>query len=225
MTETIEFYSHKQGPNPWKTVLIFEELNIPYKTTYLDFGNAKGGVEHAEFLHKNPAGRVPLIVDPASGLVLTESNAIGQYLADRYDKSGLFATEDDLDRYRVNQWLGFQSSSQAPFGAQSIQLRNKDNIEGAAHFHGLVKRTLRTLDQELKGKNYLVGNKITLADLAFVPWDLILDFVLQGDDEASTSDQRKILFPNWYNWHSKLVERPAVQKMMAMQKAVNTADQ
>lgn len=55
------------GPNPWKTVLIFEELGIPYTTTYLDFGNAKGGVENKDFLAKNSAGRVPLIVDRSNG--------------------------------------------------------------------------------------------------------------------------------------------------------------
>ncbi|KAJ5611041.1 hypothetical protein N7510_007760 [Penicillium lagena] len=223
MSQPIEFFSHKQGPNPWKTVLIFEELDIPYKTTYLDFGSSKGGVEHEEFLQKNPAGRVPLIIDPKTGLALTESNAIDQYLADRYDKKKMFAVKNELDEYRVNQWLGFQSSTQAPFGAQAIQLRNKNNIEGAAHFHGLVKRTLRTLDEELKDKNYLVANKVTLADLAFVPWDLILDVVLQGDKEAGTADQRKKLFPNWYNWHSRMLERPAVQRMIATQRTVNAA--
>ena len=55
------------GPNPWKTVIVFEELNIPYSATYLDFGDGKGGVEHEEFLKKNPAGRVPLINDTNTG--------------------------------------------------------------------------------------------------------------------------------------------------------------
>ncbi|KAJ5769703.1 hypothetical protein N7520_004262 [Penicillium odoratum] len=202
MAQLIDFYSHKQGPNPWKTVLVFEELNIPYKAIYLDFGNAKGGVEHSDFLRKNPAGRVPLIVDPANGFSLTESNAIDQYLAARYDTKNIFEVENELDQYRA------------------IQLRNKKNLEGAAHFHELVKRTLRTLDKELSDKAYLVGNKITLADLAFVPWDLILDVVLEGDKEAATANDRKILFPHWYDWHSRMLERPAVQRMIATQKEI-----
>jgi glutathione S-transferase len=56
-----------EGPNPWKTVIVFEELDIPYHATYLDFGNSRGGVEHEDFLKKNPAGRVPWINDPATG--------------------------------------------------------------------------------------------------------------------------------------------------------------
>lgn len=56
-----------QGPNPWKTVTLFEELQLPYKAQYLDFGNGANGVEGEEFKKKNPAGRVPLIYDPKTG--------------------------------------------------------------------------------------------------------------------------------------------------------------
>ena len=52
-------------------MIIFEELGIPYKATYLDFGPNKDGVEHEDFLKKNPAGRVPWIKDPATGVFNT----------------------------------------------------------------------------------------------------------------------------------------------------------
>jgi hypothetical protein len=57
-----------QGPNPWKTVTLFEELQVPYETQFLDFGDGSNGVEGEEFKKKNPAGRVPLIYDPETGL-------------------------------------------------------------------------------------------------------------------------------------------------------------
>ena len=77
------------------------------------------------------------------------------------------------------------------------------------------------MDQELAGKEYLVGSRLTLADLAFIPWDLVLDVVLQGDPEASTADLRKELYPNWFRWHSALLKIPAVQRMIALQKEAN----
>ncbi len=46
-----------------------------------------------------------------------------------------------------------------------------DNPAALAHFQGLIKRTLRTMDDHLKSKTYLVGEKCTIADLAFVNWD------------------------------------------------------
>lgn len=90
MPQPIQFYSHsksrdqrykgiqnsstflfskntEEGPNPWKTVIIFEELGISYGTTFLEFGAAKGGVEHSDYLKKILAGRVPLIWDPSTG--------------------------------------------------------------------------------------------------------------------------------------------------------------
>ncbi|PKK52027.1 hypothetical protein CI102_2166 [Trichoderma harzianum] len=200
MSQPIQFWSHKIGPNPWKNVIVFEELGIPYATEYLDFGNDTGGVEHPSFLKKNAAGRVPLIHDPATGMILTESNVINHYLLDQYDKNNILSPATEQDKYLVDKYLGFQSSTVSPPAPppifvgfawltfiQSLQMRNKKNFDGVAHFQHLVKRTLRTVDDELRGKEFLVGDKCTLADLAFIPWDLMLDVVLQGDAEAASA--------------------------------------
>ena len=73
LRNVLNFIHPGMGPNPWKTVLILEELGIPYSATYLDFGDGKGGVEHEAFLKKNPAGRVPLINDPNTGKTIVAS--------------------------------------------------------------------------------------------------------------------------------------------------------
>jgi glutathione S-transferase len=70
----------------------------------------------------------------------------------------------------------------------------------------------------LAGKQYLVGDKCTFADFAFVNWDLTLDLSMQGDKEVVTIEQRAALFPNWAAWHEGLLERPAVQRMIKAQK-------
>lgn len=101
-------------------------------------------------------------------------------------------------------------------------MRGKGNADGVAHFQNLVKRTLRTVDDELRGKEYLVGGKCTLADLAFIPWDLMLDFVLQGDAEAETAQDRQKLFPNWYRWHTKIAQRTSVQKMIKLKQEASS---
>lgn len=97
------------------------------------------------------------------------------------------------------------------------------NVEAAKHFQGLVKRTIKTIDRELEGKQYLVGGRITLADLAFIPWDNALDIIMMGDPEAATSEERRELFPNWSAWRDRLLERPAVKKMMAIQKEAQSS--
>ncbi|KAL7931444.1 glutathione S-transferase [Trichoderma chlorosporum] len=220
-TNAIDFYSHREGPNPWKNVILFEELGIPYNATYLTFGAASGGVEHEDFLKKNPAGRVPWIKDPTTGIELTESNLISEYLAEHYDKNGIFSVDGEQNKLLVKQWLGFQAASQGPFFAQAMIAQHVLKNEGSTkHFQGLVKRTITTVDRALSGKEYLVGGKISLADLAYIPWDLALDVILMGDAEAATAEGRQKLWPNWSTWHNRLLERPAVQKALAIQKKV-----
>lgn len=69
-------------------------------------------------MKKNPAGRVPWIKDPTTGIELTESNLISEYLVDHYDKKGIFSVEGEQNKLLVKQWLGFQAASQGPFFAQ-----------------------------------------------------------------------------------------------------------
>jgi glutathione S-transferase len=91
------------------------------------------------------------------------------------------------------------------------------NEGSTKHFQALVKRTITTVDRALQGKEYLVGGKITLADLAFIPWDRALDTILLNDPEAATAEQREKLYPNWSAWHNRLLQRPAVQKAVQIQ--------
>ncbi len=94
------------------------------------------------------------------------------------------------------------------------------NIESTRHFQSLVKRTITTVNRALEGKEYLVAGKVTLADLSFIPWDMALDVICRGDPESATAEERKQLWPNWFAWHQKLLQRPAVQRMISIQKDV-----
>lgn len=94
------------------------------------------------------------------------------------------------------------------------------NEGSTKHFQALVKRTVTTVDRALKGKEYLVGGKITLADIAFIPWDRALDAILAGDSEAATANQREELWSNWSAWHNRVMQRPSVQQAVQIQNTV-----
>lgn len=51
-------------------------------------------------------------------MILTESNVINHYLLDHYDKNNTLSPATEQDKYLVDKYLGFQSSTQAPFYAQ-----------------------------------------------------------------------------------------------------------
>lgn len=60
------------------------------------------------------------------------------------------------------------------------------------------------------GSDYLVGNKLTCADLSFLPWDVIIDTVGLFETEKN--------YPAYHKWHTKLTERPMVKKIFADRK-------
>lgn len=76
---------------------------------------------------------------------------------------------------------------------------------------GEIKRVAGVLDTHLKQSGgWLVGNKCTYADLAFVPWDMMLGFLLGGDGEKEIMDGN----PNFKKWHETMMTRPSVKKIV-----------
>ena len=75
-----------------------------------------------------------------------------------------------------------------------------------------IKRVVAVLDKHLREKKteYLVGNKLTYADLAFLPWDVIVDTITTFETEKN--------YPAYHAWHTKLIERPIVKKVFEARK-------
>ena len=62
------------------------------------------------------------------------------------------------------------------------------------------------LDSALAGKQYLVGEKCTYADLAFVTWGSIAPSLF-GEDKVDIAGK----YPNYHSWFERLMARPAVK--------------
>lgn len=72
-----------------------------------------------------------------------------------------------------------------------------------------AKRVCGVLEQNLTDKNWLVGDKITIADLSFVPWNDRLDVVLMCPEEFKFNG-----FPHVKAWHESMIARPSWKKAM-----------
>ena len=81
----LTFYYGSGSPYAWKVWLALEHKGIPYEAKRLMFDPDQ--TKTPEFLKINPRGRVPAIVD--DGFALSESNAIVEYLEDRYPEKPL----------------------------------------------------------------------------------------------------------------------------------------
>ncbi|KAM3482415.1 hypothetical protein MY8738_003951 [Beauveria namnaoensis] len=213
--QPIKLYAHKKGPNPWKVALILEELGLPYETTYLEFPDAK--VE--PYISLNPNGKLPAIQDPNHSIELFESGAIIEYLIEQYDKDGKLSHESLQDKSLARAWLHLQMSAQAPVIGYKVWMgRTYDasQIVSANEFLTLeIKRVLGVLDKHLAktGGPYLLGAKVSYADLAFVPHYMMLPLFVPGYDPATD-------YPHYAAWLAALKERPAVKKIAATKAAL-----
>jgi glutathione S-transferase len=120
-----------------------------------------------EFLALNPAGKLPVLVD--GDLVLTESVAIVLYLAEKYPDGDLLPAEPRA-RAQVDQWLLFTATEleqplwrvarhtaiypEAKRLPAEVPIARQDFLEMAA-----------VMEEHMKGRQFLVGDTVTVADL------------------------------------------------------------
>src|SRR5688572_10627624 len=84
-------------------VWMLEEIGIEYELRFVDL--MAGGHKAPELVAMNPMGKLPILVD--GDVVVTESAAIGLYLADRYSLGRLAPKTDDPSRGTYLRWSLF----------------------------------------------------------------------------------------------------------------------
>ncbi|KAI1429585.1 glutathione S-transferase II [Xylaria sp. FL1777] len=196
------------GPNPWKVVLVLEELGVPYEIKSIRFEHIK----KKPFIDLNPNGRVP---DPNTDLVLWESGAIINYLIEQYDKSHILSYDTIKEKHLCNQWLHFQMSGQGPYFGQAgwfTALHSEKLPSVIERYRNEVRRIHGVLDKWLQqdgGRQWLVGDKMTYADLAFTTWNE------RSDDILGCAPEDKFCgFPHLQAWHERMTQRPSWKSAM-----------
>lgn len=96
----MKLYFHPMSGNSRRVLLVATHLEVPLERVVIDL--PKGEQRGAPHLRRNPNGRVPVLED--DGLVLWESRAIMQYLADKTPGQTLLPT-DARGRADVSRWL------------------------------------------------------------------------------------------------------------------------
>jgi glutathione S-transferase len=122
-----------------------------------------------EFLAVNPAGKVPALVD--GELKLHEAGAILFYLADKFPEKKLIPALNTTDRAMLTKWMFFMANDMECFlwniekntWAYPEDKRSPDAIE-TSKFD--FKKALKVLDAEIQGKDFLVANTFTIADIS-----------------------------------------------------------
>jgi glutathione S-transferase len=155
-------YDSSVSGNCYKVRLLLAQLGIAFERREVDVVHRQGREELLGDL--NPALRVPtLVLD--DGRSLAESNAILWYFAD----GTAYLPSDRYERAQVLQWLFFEQYSHEPYIAVVRFWRRfapePPPAEEMARRVAAGRDALAALERHLRGRDYLVGERYTIADI------------------------------------------------------------
>ena len=158
--------------NGWKPLIFLHEAGIDYDMIPIDF--SKRDQKAPDYMKLNPNGRIPTIVDRGNGgLAVFESGAILWYLAEKYDR---FLSHDPKERSETLQWLMFQMGGIGPMMGQAMFFQRiarpngNDDPFAIKRYVDESRRLLEVLDRRLENRDWLVGDAMSVADIATYPW-------------------------------------------------------
>lgn len=205
---TIDLYT-TQTPNGIKISILLEELGLPYNVHKIEF--SKNTQKEPWFLEINPNGRIPAVTDTfrdGEKIRLFESGSIMQYLVAEYDKDHKVSFPPGTrEHYEMTSWLFFMNAGVGPMQGQSNHFTRyaPEQIEyGINRYRNETRRLYGVLDRHLAegSKEYLVGNKCTIADIAHWGWVTGAGWAGVDLDE----------FPHLKAWEERMLARPGVEK-------------
>lgn len=212
--DRIQLYS-LPTPNGVKVSILLEELGLPYEPHRVSFDSQDQFTP--EFLSLSPNNKIPAILDPngpdGKPLALFESGAILVYLA---SKIGQFIPADTAGRFETLQWVMFQMGGIGPMFGQlgffhKFAGKDYEDKRPRDRYVAESKRLLGVLDKRLDGRDWVMGEQYTIADIAILPWVRnLIGFYGAGD---------LVDFPQFRNVARVLetfVARPAVVKGLAI---------
>ena len=180
--------------------IVLREAGLPFTLVLADTKTHQLA-DGADYYAINPKGYVPLL-ELDNGERLTEGPAIVQYIADQVPGKQLVPAAGTMARYRAMEWLNFITSElHKGFGP----LFDKKFPEaGKAFFKNKLGERLAWVDQQLAGKQYLMGDQFSVAD-AYL-------FTVAGWGQYVGVDIKPLA--NLSAYMARVAARPAVQEAM-----------
>jgi elongation factor 1-gamma len=157
------------------------------------------------FLSKFPTGKVPAF-ETNDGNYLFESNAIAYYVSNAQLRGN-----SDLEKAQIAQWSSFADNEILPascawvFPLLGIMPYNKNNVERAKED---VKHALEVLNHRLVKNTFLVGERVTLADInVFCTLLHLYQYVLEPSFRAT--------FGSVTRWFNTVLNQPQVKSVVS----------
>ena len=202
----LKIWGRANSSNLKKVTWLCEEMALPYER--IDAGMSFGVVGTPAYRKLNPNGLVPTIDD--DGFILWESNAIVRDLAAKHSAGKLWPT-DLKARADADRWMDWCTATLWPAFRPVFWnlIRTPADKRSQAEIDTGVKTTtdvLSRLDGCLAGRKFVGGDELTMGDIAFGPIVYLVQNVMP----------EKPKLPNYEAWYSRISERPAFRKVVAL---------
>ena len=201
----MKLYENAMAPNPRRVRIFLAEKGIEVPSVQIDIGKAEN--REPAFLEKNPMGGVP-VLELDDGTCVAESVAICRYFEEAQPEPPLLGT-DARDRALVEMW---QRRMEFEVALPIMQcFRNthdffKGRIEQVAEYGEVCRRSagkrLAWLDGELAGREFVAGDRFTIADitaLVGIDFGRITKIGIQPDQK------------HLQRWHEAVSSRPSAK--------------
>ena len=162
---TIKLYCMGESGNAYKAALALELSGLDWEPVYVDFFG--GEARTPEFRQNiNEMGEVPAMID--GDFRLSQSAAIQAYVT---EKTGKFGGKDREENYEIFRWVLWDNHKLSSQAGMTRFLMNflpeeKRPTEVIGFMQGRLKAAYQVLDAHLQGRDWIVGDSLTNADLS-----------------------------------------------------------
>lgn len=198
----LKLYGMTGSGNCWKPAVLMRQLGLPFEWVEVDI--LKGESRSAEYLKKNPNGKVPLL-EIAPEKFLAESNAMLCYLAE----GSKLLPADRWQRAKVMEWLFFEQYSHEPYVA-TVRfwvhfLKKQDEWkEKIAEAMKKGHAALGVMEQQLTRTPFLIGGNYSIADIALYAYTHVAH---QGGYDMAA-------YPAIKAWMKRIEQQPHFVRML-----------
>jgi len=201
MTTPIKLYRNPKSGHCHRVELMMALLGLPYETIDLDMAN--GAHKAPEYRKISPLGQVPAIEDDS--ITLSDSNGILSYLVAKHGNEARWTGKDPVEKAQIQRWLSIAAGEIAsgPCAARLVTVFGEDfdHETVKAKSHDLFK----VIDAALEGKTFLVGDRLTIADVAGYSY-------IAHAPEGGVSLEP---YPNIRSWIARVEDQPNFVGMIA----------
>ncbi len=199
----IELYEFPLSGNSHKVRLMLGLLGLEYRSHKLDMG--AGEHKSPQHLQRNSFGQVPVLKD--DDIVIRDSQAILVYLARAYGNGANgenhWYPNNPVKAAQISAWLS-TAANEVARGPVALRAHYKvGRAINLADAEAVTANLLKIIDAELAHRDWLVGDKVSIADIAIYPY---LGLAAEGRIDLST-------YANIQGWLARIEQLPGFVTM------------